>query len=156
MIQIITGDWSSCELLWHYQHRNWFHGRGQQFQHRSSNQHSAHWVGKWVDYWRLATILGNSADLKWFGYAENVSRCSQWILFASSRVIKGIWVYKSYLGKDYEVLENYRYGKIVEVAWTAINCLSASTPHSTKLQKVRFPYSVVCPKTRLCSYRQPL
>ena len=156
MIQIITGDWSSRELLWHYQHRHWFHGRGQQFQHRSSNQHSSHWVDKWVDYWRLATILGNSADLKWFGYAENVSGCSQWILFASSRVIKGTWVYKSYLKKDYEVLENYRYGKIVEVAWTAINCLSASTPHSTKLQKVRFPYSVVCPKTRLCSYRQPL
>ena len=47
-----------------------------------------------------------------FGYAENVSRCSQWILFASSRIIKGTWVYKSYLGKDYEVLENYRYRKL--------------------------------------------
>ena len=111
----------------------------------------------WQMSW-LMTACDNSGKFCWpqFKYAENVSRCSQWILFASSRVIKRTWLYKTYLGKDYEVLENYRYLKIVEVAWTAINCLSASTPHSTKLQKVRFPYSVVCPKTRLCSYRQPL
>ena len=79
----------------------------------------------WQMSW-LMTASDNSGKFCWpqFKYAENVSRCSQWILFASSRVIKGTWLYKSYLGKDYEVLENYRYGKLSKLReLQSIGCL---------------------------------
>ena len=84
----------------------------------------------------------------------------------SRDVLNGYYLHLAELSKEHEFIKatSGRITKFLKTTDTeklsklrelqSIVCLLLH--HIQQVQKVRFPYSVVCPKTRLCSYRQPL